>query len=134
MSARRAAAVVLVGGILLSGCSARSAAGESTVLPTSQVGPGRATAQEVVDAFTAAGLDTSGARDTTAADCAEAGCSQAITTTDVVVRTFPTSGRAEIYSNSVGIFHVVATSLTFPDTVGADLQRRYETVTKNIAG
>ncbi|UZJ25744.1 hypothetical protein RHODO2019_04665 [Rhodococcus antarcticus] len=134
MSAPRLGAAVLVLGILLSACGGRSAARVPDVLPPNAVGPGRVTAQEVIDGFTAAGLDTTGARDTTAADCPGSGCSQAISTDDVVVRVFPTSGRAEIYSNSVGIFHIVATSLTFSEGVSVDLQRRYETATKNVAG
>lgn len=134
MNARRTGAAVLAVGILLSGCSARSAAGEPTVPTSGSVGPGRVSAQQVVDAFTAAGLDTADARDTTAADCPGSGCSQAITVKDVVVRVFPTSGRAEIYSNSVGIFHVVATSLTFADGTSAALQQKYETAARTVAG
>ena len=134
MSAHRVAAAVLAVGVLLAGCSARTAAGESGAAPTNTVGPPRATAQQVVDAFTAAGLDTTQARDTTAADCPSSGCIQAITTTEVVVRTFPTSGRAQIYANSVGIFHVVATSLTFTDGTSKALQQKYETAAKKVAG
>lgn len=134
MSAPRLSAAVLVLGILLSACGAGSAPGVPAMTSTGTVGPGRVSAQQVVDAFTAAGLDTTGAHDTTAADCPASGCSQAISTDDVVVRVFPTPGRAEIYANSVGIFHVVATSLTFTKGVSADLQRRYETATKQVAG
>ncbi|GAB2913326.1 hypothetical protein GCM10027047_09180 [Rhodococcus aerolatus] len=44
----------------------------------------------------------------------------------MVVRAFPTSGRAEIYANALDVFHVVSVSLTFAPGVPPEQQRRYE--------
>lgn len=77
--------------------------------------------------FGTAGLPTDGASDSTAADCgSEVGCTSAQTLPAVVVRAFPTSGRAEIYANALDVFHVVSVSLTFSPGVPAEQQRQYE--------
>lgn len=90
-------------------------------------------AGDVVAAFGEAGLPTDGASDTTAADCgSDIGCTSALTLPAVVVRAFPTPGRAEIYANAVGVFHVVSVALTFSPGVPADQQRQYEAAASRV--
>jgi hypothetical protein len=128
LTAGAAAALVLLAGCS-SGSSATGAAGSSggsaTTPPAAAQGVPDAAA--VVAAFGRAGLPTDGASDTTAADCGgDVGCSSALTLPAVVVRAFPTSGKAEIYANAAGVFHVVSVALTFAPDVTAAQQRTYE--------
>ncbi len=88
----------------------------------------------MVAAFTSSGLDTSGASDTTKADCgADVGCTQAVTTNAVVVRTFPTSGRAEIYANPLNIFQRFTLTLTFAPSVNPAQRQAYQAVAARAA-
>lgn len=132
---RAAAGALVIGLGLLAGCSARPSAGESNAPPATTAGPQEVTADSVVAAFAKNGLDTSGASDTTRADCgSEVGCTQAVTTKDVVVRSFPTSGRAEIYANPLNIFQRFTLTLTFDPSVTPAQRKAYQAAAARAAG
>ncbi len=119
--------------LAVSGCGARAAAGESAQVPAS-ASPTAVTAQDVVAAFDGDELAVTGATDTTKADCGSAvRCSQSVTTDQVVVRSFPGSGPAELYANPVGAFHVFTITLTFADSVSQAERRAYEAVATRVA-
>lgn len=130
-----AALVALV--VPLSACSAPTAADTpsppttTSVTPTS-VTPTVATAQQVVDEFRRSGLPVDGAADTTTEDCATVDCAHAVTTSTVVVRSFPTSGQAEMYGLGTGAFQVATVVLTFTSSATPQLQRQYEAATARV--
>lgn len=133
--ARAVTGAVVIGLCVLSGCSARPSAGESSATPSTVAGPQEVTAESVVAAFAKSGLDTSGASNTTKADCAaEVGCTQAITTKDVVVRSFPTSGRAEIYANPLNLYQQFTLTLTFDPSVTPAQRKAYQAAAARAAG
>lgn len=132
---RAVAGALVIGLGLLTGCSARPSAGESNAPPATTVGPQEVTAESVVAAFARNGLDTSGASNTTKADCGtEVGCTQAFTTRDVVVRSFPTSGRAEIYANPLNLFQRFTLTLTFDPSVTPAQRKAYQAAAARAAG
>ncbi|MEO6879606.1 MAG: hypothetical protein ABI181_01490 [Mycobacteriaceae bacterium] len=133
-SARASVAALVIGLSALTACSARPSAGESSAPPSTTPGPQAITAESVVAAFAKQGLDTSGASDTTRADCgADVGCTQAVTTKDVVVRSFPTSGRAEIYANPLNLFQRFTLTLTFTPSVSPSQRQAYQAVAARAA-
>lgn len=132
--ARAAVGALAIGLCVLTACSARPSAGESSAPPSTNPGPQAVTAESVVAAFAKEGLDTSGASDTTKADCgADVGCTQAVTTNDVVVRSFPTSGRAEIYANPLNLFQRFTLTLTFTPSVTPTQRQAYQAVAARAA-
>lgn len=118
---------------MLAGCGG-GADDRSTALPSTSGQAGLPTAQEVVDDFAAQGLAVANPSDTTERDCPSAGCSQALSTDQVAVLSFPTPGRAEIYGNQVGVFHVVSVALLFPDATPDADRARYEAALQRRVG
>ena len=125
-----AGALVLAAALTACGSTDGSGGAPTTTgsgVPSGAAGQQLPDAAAVVSSFDTAGLPTTGAQDTTAQDCGgDVGCTSAVTLPGVVVRAFPTSGRAEIYANAVGVFHVVSVALTFTGDVPPAQQRQYE--------
>lgn len=133
--ARAVVGALVIGLCALTGCSARPSAGGSNAAPSTTPGPQAVTAESVVATFAKKGLDTTGASDTTKADCgADVGCTQAVTTNAVVVRSFPTSGRAELYANPLNIFQRFTLTLTFTSSVTAAQRQAYQAAAAVAAG
>lgn len=132
---RAVVGALVIGLCALTGCSARPSAGESNAVPSTAPGPQAVTAESVVAAFAKKGLDTSGASDTTKADCgADVGCTHAVTTSAVVVRSFPTSGRAELYANPLHIYQLFTLTLTFDPSVTPAQRQAYQAAAARAAG
>jgi len=97
-------------------------------LPTTAAAP---TARQVVDDFTAAGLPVVDAHDTPGHDCAEAHCTQSITTTTVVIRSFATPGQAETYGMAIPSYQIKTIVLIYPPSdISAQQRAQYEAATK----
>ena len=82
-------------------------------------------AMSVIKAIAKAGFAAPNPRDTTAQDCAEIGCDQSVVTDTVTVRSFGTTGRAEIYAKPLGLDQVLNLVVTFGPGVSASEQARY---------
>jgi hypothetical protein len=129
-------ATLLGSAVALSACTtsasstpAPTATGESSApLPITAAAP---TARQVVDDFTAAGLPVADAHDTTGHDCAEAHCTQAITTTTVVIRSFATPGQAETYGMAIPSYQIKTIVLIYPPSdISAQQRAQHEAATK----
>lgn len=129
-------ATLLGSAVALSACTtsasstpAPTATGESSApLPTTAAAP---TARQIVDDFTAAGLPVADAHDTTGHDCAEAHCTQAITTTTVVIKSFATPGQAETYGMAIPSYQIKTIVLIYPPSdISAQQRAQYEAATK----
>jgi hypothetical protein len=88
-------------------------------------GASRTAAMEVVNAIDKAGFSAPNPRDTTAQDCGEIGCDQSVVTDTVTVRSFGTTGRAEIYAKPLGLDQVLNLVVSFAPNVSAGDQSRY---------
>jgi hypothetical protein len=81
----------------------------------------------IVDELDKAGFATPNPRDATAQDCADIGCEQSIVTDTVSIKTFATTGRAELYAMPLGLFQVGTIVVSFAPTVSESEQSRYRT-------
>ncbi len=125
-------AALVVVGVSLSACGAPTGADTRSAPTTTLVTRTVATAGQVVDEFRRSGLSVDGATDTTKTDCASVGCAHAVSTSTVLVRSFPTPGQAEIYGLGTGAFQVGTVVLTFTALATAEQQRQYEAATARV--
>lgn len=88
-------------------------------------GASKTEATAVVDAIVKAGFSAPNPRDTTEQDCGAIGCDQSVVTGTVTVRSFGTTGRAEIYAKPLGLDQVLNLVVSFAPTVSAAEQARY---------
>ena len=85
------------------------------------------TARGVVDALDKAGFLVPHPQDATSYDCATAGCDQSIVTDTVRVKSFPTTGRAEIYAADHGLDQVETIVVAFAPQITQAEHDRYWT-------
>lgn len=88
-------------------------------------GASKTEAMAVVKAVTKAGLSAPNPRDTTEQDCVEIGCDQSVVTDTVTVRSFGTTGRAEIYAKPLGLQQVLNLVVSYAAGVSSAEQSRY---------
>ena len=87
----------------------------------------------MVTGFRAAGLTTGVGTEVTEKYCPpEVGCSQAIGTAAVLVRSFPNSGRAESFAGPTGAYQIYNVTLTFDRATLPEKQRSYEAVAARV--
>jgi len=121
MGSRRLGAIAcLAAAVVSAACSAP----RSAQTPDG-VGASKTEATEVVNAIVKAGFSAPNSRDTTAQDCGEIGCDQSVVTDTVTVRSFGTTGRAEIYAKPLGLDQVLNLVVSFAPDVPAGEQSRY---------
>ena len=125
-------AALVVVGVWLNACGTPTAADTRSAPSTTSVTRTVATAQQVVDEFRRSGLPVDGAADTTDTDCTTVDCAHAVSTSTVVVRSFTTSGQAEIYGRGTGTFQIVSVVLTFTASVTPQQQRQYEAAAARV--
>jgi hypothetical protein len=97
------------------------------------VGASKTEATEVVDAIVKAGFSAPRPRDTTAQDCGDIGCDQSVVTDTVTVRSFGTTGRAEIYAKPLGLDQVLNLVVSFAPNVSTGEQSRYWSEIQKLA-
>jgi hypothetical protein len=121
MGRRRLAAIACLAAAVVSvACSA-----PRTAQTPDGGGSSKTEATAVVNAVVKAGLPAPNPRDTTAQDCGEIGCDQSVVTDTVTVRSFGTTGRAEIYAKPLGLDQVLNLVVSFAPNVSAGDQARY---------
>jgi hypothetical protein len=102
-----------------------AACGPRSAPPPANSGASKTEATDVVNKIVRAGFSAPNARDTTAQDCGEIGCDQSVVTDTVTVRSFGTTGRAEIYAKPLGLDQVLNLVVTFAPSVSPTEQSRY---------
>ena len=75
------------------------------------------TARGIVNALTKMGFEASNPIDTTAQECPAAGCDQSMVTDTVSVKSFATTGEAEIYAQERGLDQVETIVVSFAPPV-----------------
>ncbi len=85
------------------------------------------TALGLVDAIAGAGLAAPNPRDETTQDCGDIGCVQSIVTDTVSVKSFATTGRAELYAMPNGLYQQETIVVSFAPNVPEAEQTRYLT-------
>ena len=131
---RRFSSLCLTAGVLLMGCSSQPAAptgSESPGAPPRATAPTRGgemqalTARGIVDELTRMGFAVPNPLDTTAQECPAAGCDQSIVTDTLRVKSFPSTGKAEIYARDRGLDQVETIVVSFAPPVSQAEQDRY---------
>jgi hypothetical protein len=97
----------------------------ASALPDRQGELGGLTAKGLVDALNQAGYAAPNPVNATAQDCPAAGCDQSIVTDTVSVKSFTTTGKAEIYAKELGLFQVTTLVVSFAPPVAPAEQDRY---------
>ncbi|CAN5466632.1 hypothetical protein BH09ACT8_BH09ACT8_03400 [soil metagenome] len=82
-------------------------------------------ARRIVDQLTKQGFEAPNPVDTTAQECPAAGCDQSIVTDTLRVKSFPSTGRAEIYARERGLDQVATIVVSFAPPVSPSDQERY---------
>ena len=135
-SSSHLAKAVAGAGVLLAGCSPGPAPSPSSPPASTQAatpggpalraGPlGALTAHGVVQALTQAGLPVVNPVDTTAKDCAAAGCQQAVVTDQFRVESFATTGQAQRYGAEHKMLQVQSVVMEFASNLPEAQRQRY---------
>lgn len=130
------AACLAAGVIVLSGCasavssgsapSASEAGSASTQAGFPRAGEAQAlTARGLVNALNSAGFEVPNPLDTTAQDCAAAGCRQSITTDTLRVESFASTPEAQRYAAERGLYQVETVVVSFAPPLRAAEKARY---------
>jgi hypothetical protein len=85
------------------------------------------TAVGIVNEITKAGLAAPNPRDATAQDCPLVGCDQSIVTDTVSVKSFATTGQAELYAAPGGLYQVETIVVSFAPAIPEPERSRYRT-------
>jgi hypothetical protein len=85
------------------------------------------TAMGVVDGIIKAGLSAPDPRDATALDCVDAGCDQSVVTDTVSVKSFATTGQAELYAMPRGLRQAATIVVAFRPGIPDAEQLKYWT-------
>ena len=135
---------VVSGVLLLSACAGQApnpsdasstplTAVSASALPARQGELGGLTAKGLIDALNKAGLPAPNPVNATAQDCPNAGCDQSVVTDTVSVKSFDTTGRAEIYAKDLGLFQVTTLVVSFAPPMTSAEQDRYRTEIVKLA-
>lgn len=92
------------------------------------------TARGVVDALTKMGFKAPNPQDTTAQECPAAGCDQSIVTDTLRVKSFPSTGTAEIFAKDRGLYQVETIVVSFAPPVPQAEQDRYWAQIEKLVG
>lgn len=92
------------------------------------------TARGVVDALHRAGFAAANPVDTTAQECPDAGCDQSIVTDTLQVKSFSTTGRAQKYAATQGLFQVGTVVVEFAPSVPQSERERYRAQLQRVVG
>lgn len=92
------------------------------------------TARGVVDELARLGFQVPNPQDTTAQECPAAGCDQSIVTDTLRVKSFPTTGRAEIYAKDRGLDQVETVVVSFAPPIPQAERDRYWAQIEKIVG
>jgi hypothetical protein len=96
-------------------------------------GASKSEATDVVNKIVKAGYSAPHPRDTTAQDCPDIGCDQSVVTDTVTVRSFGTTGRAEIYAKPLGLDQVLNLVVSFaPNVPAAEQARTWDGIQKLV--
>lgn len=137
---RRAVLVVaVICSLLVAGCSGSPTTLESSApttapgttqsdgeLPTRQGELGALSAKGLVDALNREGLPAPNPTDTTARECPAAGCLQSIVTDNLRVKSFASTGQAQIYAAERNLYQVTTVVVDFAPPMTESQQTRYE--------
>ena len=115
----RASACLAVAVLSVAACS-----GPRSAPAPANGGASKTEATDVVTKITKAGYSAPNPRDTTAQDCGDIGCDQSVVTDTVTVRSFGTTGKAEIYAKPLGLDQVLNLVVSFAPSVSAAEQAR----------
>ncbi|MCV7225975.1 hypothetical protein [Mycolicibacterium komossense] len=131
------AAIVVSAALLTAGCGGHTPAAEAPLAPASAVSAsalpdrqgelGGLTAKGLIDALNQAGFAAPNPVNATAQDCPSAGCDQSVVTDTVSIKSFPTTGKAEIYAKDRGLFQVTTLVVSFAPPMAPADQDRYRT-------
>lgn len=92
------------------------------------------TAQGIVDQLTKLGFEAPNPVDTTAQECPAVGCDQSIVTDTLRVKSFPSTGKAEIYARERGFDQVQTVVVSFAPPVSQPDQDRYWAQIEQLVG
>lgn len=92
------------------------------------------TAHDVVDELVKSGFEAPNPQDTTTQECAVAGCDQSIVTDIFRVKSFPTTGRAELYAKDRGLHQVETIVVSFAPPIPLAEQDRYWAEIEKLVG
>jgi hypothetical protein len=95
-------------------------------LPTRQGELGALTAKGLLDALGRDGFPAHNPVDTTAQECPAAGCLQSIVTDRLRVKSFPTTGQAQIYAADRNLYQVTTLVVDFAPPVTPAQRLRYQ--------
>lgn len=111
---------LLVAVLCGAGCASEEPAPAAPTSQSPAPGAGTSTARALVDALARDGQPVLDPVDTTAVDCKDAGCAQAITTDRFRVLSFPSTGAAQRYAADHGMRQIGILAVDFspavPDT------------------
>lgn len=124
---RGASACLAAGVVVLTGCSSAlsDAAAEPSTAGARMEQTQTLTADALVDALNSAGFEVPNPLDTTAQDCAVAGCRQSITTDTLRVESFATTASAQQYAAPRGLYQVEGIVVSFAPPLPAAEKERY---------
>jgi hypothetical protein len=135
VSSRGFFAVVVSAALLTAGCGGHAPANEAPLAPASAVSAsalparqgelGGLTAKGLIDALNQAGFAAPNPVNATTQDCPTAGCDQSVVTDTVSVKSFATTGKAEIYAKDLGLFQVTTLVVSFAPPMSPVDQDRY---------
>ena len=128
------AAILLVAVVTLAACGNKASVGSSAGTGDNPAPLNGVSAEQVVGAFTKAGLPALNAHDVTAEQCPSVHCAQAVGTDTVSVYKFSTTGQAQKYAGSISHAYLVEDiAVVFAPSVTADMKREYEAVAARAA-
>jgi hypothetical protein len=141
----RSSIVVVTAVTLLAGCSSQpSESPSASSLPTPSVSAGalpdrqgelgELTAKGLIDALNQAGIPAPNPVNATAQDCPTAGCNQSVVTDTISVKSFDTTGKAEIYAKDRDLFQVTSLVVSFAPPMTPAEQDRYRAEIQKLAG
>ena len=84
------------------------------------------TARGLIDALVTAGFAAPNPLNTSAQECATAGCTQSIVTDTLRIKSFPTTAQAEQYAIPRGLYQVETIAISFAPPVTDAERKRYE--------
>jgi hypothetical protein len=120
--------------VALAGCAGKASVGSSAGTADNPAPLNGASAQQLVDAITKAGLPALNAHDVTAEKCPAMHCAHGVGTDTVSVYKFSTTGQAQKFAGSTSnVYLVEDIAVVFAPSVTADLKRKYEAVVTRAA-